>query len=122
MAVLKSVSARMACGAKRAVGEDARARQALVALAQAFADCLRVAYFPTKYLRGRLAVVREVPVDSVVFEVAEHGRMARLGPRGAVPVVGRAAVAFWRRARSGRTLNVFGWRSPDRRACGRERW
>ena len=122
MAVLKTVSATVALFAKLAVGEDACARQALVALAQAFADRLRVAYFPTKYLKSRLAVVREVPVDGVVFEVAEHGRMARLGPRRAVHVVGRAAVAFWRRARSGRTLRVLGRRSPDRRACGRKRW
>ena len=80
MAVLKTVSATMVLFAKRAVGEDACARQALVALAQAFADRLRVADFPTKYVKCRLAVVREVPVDGVVLEVAEYGRVARLGP------------------------------------------
>ena len=95
MAVLKTVSAAMALFAKLAVGEDACARQALVALAQAFADRLRVADFPTKYVRCRLAVARDVPIDSVVLEVAEHGRVARLGPRRAGHVVGRAAVAFW---------------------------
>ena len=95
MAVLQTVSASVALFAVLAVGEDACARQALVALTQASADRLPEADFPTKYVRCRLAVVREVPVNGVVLKVAEYGRVARLGPCRAGRVVGGGALAFW---------------------------
>ena len=93
---LKTVSARMACGAQRAVGEDARARQALKAFAQAPAHRFRVTDFPTKYVGCRLAVIREVPVHRVVFEIAKDRPVARLWALRAGGVVGgAAALAFW---------------------------
>ena len=94
MAVLQTVSARMACGAKRAVGKDARTRQALIAFAQAPADRLSVTDFPTKYVGCRLAVVREIPVHRVVLEIAEDRPVARLGPFRAGRMVGGAALAL----------------------------
>ena len=94
MAVLKTVSARMACGAQRAVGEDARARQALKAFAKAPAHRFRVTDFSTKYVGCRLAIVREVPVHRVVLEIAEDRPVARLGPFRAGRLVGGAALAL----------------------------